>query len=98
MGDEWETILQNGDTKLHNGTEPDIALCKKEGGYYGHPNFGMPMFCPVLISMMLTIPHWWRIEKTWRRKLSTLVLNHCSNKEKISMAAFNLLSYLCDKK
>ena len=39
-----------------------------------HPNFASMMFGPLTASILFTIPHWWRSEGTWFRRLITLPL------------------------
>ena len=39
-----------------------------------HPNFASMMFGPLTASILFTIPHWWRSEDTWFRRMVTLPL------------------------
>ena len=40
----------------------------------GHINFGLTMLGPMILSILFTIPHWWRIEATTSNRLKTFPL------------------------
>ena len=39
--------------------------------YMGHPKFASMMLCPILLSTLCLIPHWWRTEANWSHRLAT---------------------------
>ena len=51
---------------------------KVEDGYFyaytGHPKFATVLSIPVLLSFILLIPHWLKVEKTSKRRWMTLPL------------------------
>ena len=40
----------------------------------GHIKFGLTMLGPMILSILFTIPHWWRIEATKSNRLKTFPL------------------------
>ena len=42
--------------------------------YFGHIIMGISSLCPVIVTNALYVPHWWKLENTWEKKLSTAVL------------------------
>ena len=39
-----------------------------------HPNYGAIMFIPIIMANLFTIPHWFKRENTWKKRLCTLPL------------------------
>ena len=51
------------------------ALCiEEQGEFYGHPNFALTMFAPILLSTLFLIPQWLKQEQSKERILKTLPL------------------------
>ena len=56
---------------IHDSTNGQF--CRDyEGSFYAHPNFGMAMVAPILLSMLFLIPHWLKFERDWKARLKTL--------------------------
>ena len=56
---------------------PDKGWKVEDGYFYaytGHPKFATVLSIPVLLSFILLIPHWLKVEKTSERRLKTLIL------------------------
>ena len=41
---------------------------------YKDKNFGVSLLVPVMVTFLFTIPHWMKIEETWKRRFCTLPL------------------------
>ena len=51
------------------------TLCiEEQGEFYGHPNFALTMFAPILLSTLFLIPQWLKQEQSKERILKTLPL------------------------
>ena len=53
---------------LQCGTYCETSECTK------HPNYGAIMFIPIIMANLFTIPHWFKRENTWKKRLCTLPL------------------------
>ena len=62
--------------KLKPLVKTNETVCRSEGLFYGHPNFSLAMFMPVLLAMLFILPHWWNNEKKTTRcnKIFTFAL------------------------
>ena len=46
----------------------DLALIIKLAD---HPNYALTLACPMILSTIFILPHWWQMEKTLHKKIFT---------------------------
>ena len=61
---EW-TSIQNEPT--------DEKICVDNGGdFSSHANFAIATIVPVILALLCTSFHWFRLEKNWKRRFYTM--------------------------
>ena len=53
---------------------PEKGWKVEDGYFYGHKRFATVLSLPVILSFVLLVPHWYRTEKTSKRRWKTLPL------------------------